>query len=283
MAGSRAEIRAHIRSVSKTYKITDAMQLISSVMLVRERESLQRVGDYAREVRRVTRDALASCEDVSHPYLRHGGDGRRYVLYLGSDLGMCGSYNANLTRFLLANVTPDDELHVLGSNQYRSIVAEGYPIANEQVNSADLEQPDLKALADEALARFAAGEIDSVDVLYTRYVNPMTFEPTLMRLLPVAMEGADESVPRYVYLEPDPVELVERLITLMVESSFYAAFVEAKTSEQASRQLAMKTATDNANEMLEHLTLQYNQVRQAEITQEINEIVGGADAKQEES
>lgn len=283
MAGSRAEIRSHIRSVSKTRKITDAMQLISSVMLVRERDSLQRVGDYAREVRLVTRDALASCEDVSHPYLRRGGNNRRYVLYLGSDLGMCGSYNANLTRYLLQNVSPNDELHVLGSNQYRSIIAEGYHIANEQVNSADLEQPDLKALADEALARFAAGEIDAVDVLYTRYVNPMTFEPAMMRLLPLSMDDTDGTVPRYVYLEPDPVVLVERLVTLMIESSFYAAFVEAKTSEQASRQLAMKTATDNANEMLEHLTLQYNQVRQAEITQEINEIVGGADAKQEES
>lgn len=279
MAGNRAEIRSHIRSVSKTRKITDAMQLISSVMLVRERENLRRVGDYAREVRMVVRDALSSYEGVPHPYLRRDGEGRRYVIYMGADLGMCGSYNANLTRYLVANVPRDVELHVLGANQYRTIEAEGYHIANELVNSTELEQSDLKALADDALARFAASEIDEVDVLYTRFVNPITFEPTLLRLLPITVDDSEGTPPRYVYLEPDPLALVESLVALMVESSFYSTYVEAAASEQASRQLAMKTATDNANELVEKLTLQYNQARQAEITQEINEIVGGADAK----
>jgi len=277
MAGNRAEIRAHIRSISQTRKITDAMQLISGVMLNKEMANYQRVAKYAREVRLVTKDALANCEHIEHPYLRKEGEGTRYVLYIGSDLGMCGSFNGNLTRFLVSEIPTDVELHVLGTNQYRMIGAEGYAIANDVTPSADLTQADLKKLADEALERFASGELSEVDVLYTRYVNPVTFEPTVVRLLPLADDAGDET-PNYVYLEPDPVELVVSLIRLMVETTFYSAFIESKTSEQASRQLAMKSATDNANELLDKLTLQYNQARQAEITQEITEIVGGAGA-----
>jgi len=277
MAGNRAEIRAHIRSISQTRKITDAMQLISGVMLNKEMANHQRVAKYAREVRLVTKDALANCEHIEHPYLRKEGEGTRYVLYIGSDLGMCGSFNGNLTRFLVSEIPTDVELHVLGTNQYRMIGAEGYAIANDVTPSADLTQADLKKLADEALERFASGELSEVDVLYTRYVNPVTFEPTVVRLLPLADDAGDET-PNYVYLEPDPVELVVSLIRLMVETTFYSAFIESKTSEQASRQLAMKSATDNANELLDKLTLQYNQARQAEITQEITEIVGGAGA-----
>jgi len=277
MAGNRAEIRAHIRSISQTRKITDAMQLISGVMLNKEMANYQRVAKYAREVRLVTKDALANCEHIQHPYLRKEGEGTRYVLYIGSDLGMCGSFNGNLTRFLASEIPTDVELHVLGTNQYRMIGAEGYAIANDVTPSADLTQADLKKLADEALERFASGELSEVDVLYTRYVNPVTFEPTVVRLLPLADDAGDET-PNYVYLEPDPVELVVSLIRLMVETTFYSAFIESKTSEQASRQLAMKSATDNANELLDKLTLQYNQARQAEITQEITEIVGGAGA-----
>jgi len=277
MAGNRAEIRAHIRSISQTRKITDAMQLISGVMLNKEMANYQRVAKYAREVSLVTKDALANCEHIEHPYLRKEGEGTRYVLYIGSDLGMCGSFNGNLTRFLVSEIPTDVELHVLGTNQYRMIGAEGYAIANDVTPSADLTHADLKKLDDEALERFASGELSEVDVLYTRYVNPVTFEPTVVRLLPLADDAGDET-PNYVYLEPDPVELVVSLIRLMVETTFYSAFIESKTSEQASRQLAMKSATDNANELLDKLTLQYNQARQAEITQEITEIVGGAGA-----
>lgn len=279
MASGRAEIRAHIRSIAKTRKITDAMQLISGVMLSKERAKHERVSAYAREVRRVVRDALANCDEVEHPYLQRRGGGRRYVLYIGSDLGMCGSYNANLTRFLVSQVPKDVELHVLGTNQYRMISSEGFAIANEVQPSADLTQADLKELADEVLARFAAGEIGQVDLVYTHYVNPVSQQPVLVPLLPLNTQDGESDSPGYVYLEPDPETLVESLVTLMVESSFYSAFVDAKTSEQASRQMAMKSATDNANELLDKLTLQYNTVRQAEITQEITEIVGGAGAQ----
>ncbi|MDO5118763.1 MAG: ATP synthase F1 subunit gamma [Coriobacteriales bacterium] len=278
MAGNRAEIRSHIKSVTQTRKITDAMQLISGVMLTKERANLKRVGVYSREVRRVVRDALANCEDIEHPYLRRDGVGRRYVIYMGSDMGMCGSFNANLTRYLVANVPKDVELHVLGTNQYRMIASEGFTIANEPTGSSERTAEEIKAIADTVLERFASGELSEVDVLYTRFVNPVMFEPTLLRLLPFTMDEDSSDAPHYVYLEPDPVELVGRLVALMVETTFYSAFVESRTSEQASRQLAMKSATDNANELVDKLTLQYNQARQAEITQEISEIVGGADA-----
>ena len=278
MAGNRAEIRAHIRSIAQTRKITDAMQLISGVMLNKEMANHHRVAAYAREVRLATKDALANCEDVEHPYLKKDGEGARYVLYIGSDLGMCGSYNGNLTRYLVSEIPQDVELHVLGTNQYRMITSEGFTIANEPISSADLTQADLKQIADEALERFAAGELGQVDVRYTRYVNPVMFEPAIVRLLPLADDEDGNDTPGYVYLEPDPVAIVESLVKLMVETTFYSAFVEARTSEQASRQLAMKAATDNANELLDKLTLQYNQARQAEITQEITEIVGGAGA-----
>ncbi len=278
MASNRAEIREHINSITQTRKTTDAMQLISGVMFAKQMACLERVGSYAREVRRVTRDALANCEDIEHPYLGTHVEGKRYVLYIGGDLGMCGAYNGNITRFLTANVPPTVELHVLGLNQYRMIEAEGYTIANEPVASAELVQDDLKLLADEALERFASRELHQVDLLYTRYVNPVTFKPMLTRLLPLGAMGEDEDPPGYVYLEPDPAKLVESLVRLMVETSFYSAFVESGASEQAARKLAMKNATDNANDLLDELTLQYNQIRQDEITQEISEIVGGADA-----
>ena len=277
MAGNRTKIKARIKSVNATRKITGAMNLIANVKFQKEKTLFDQVSVYSRELRKVTSRVLSAEYDFTHPFLMDNGAEKDLYFVFGSDLGMCGSYNVTLSKYLEEHVPMDALLYILGTHQYSHIRNDGYEILNEAEGSDPLEREDLKKLSDEALNRFLNKEVRSVNLLYTRFVNTVTYEPVIERLIPVTSEEKDEGN-RCTYLEPEPIEVLDRLIPLMTETSFYSAFVEAKLSEQAARRMAMDNATKNATQLVEKLTLEYNQARQAAITQEITEIIGGADA-----
>ncbi len=276
MAGNRTKIKARIKSVNATRKITGAMNLIANVKFQKEKTLFDQVLVYSRELKKTASRILSAEYDFRHPFLSENGAEKDLYYYIGSDLGMCGSYNVTLSKYLEEHVPKDALLYVLGSHQYNHIRNEGYEVLNELSPSDPLERTDLKILADEALKKFLNGEVRSVNLIYTRFVNTVTYEPVIERLIPVSPAVGEKR--GYTYLEPDPVEVLDHLIPLMTETAFYSAHVEAKVAEQAARRMAMDNATKNAAQLVEKLTLEYNQARQAAITQEITEIIGGADA-----
>ena len=215
--------------------------------------------------------------NFTHPYFESNDAEKRYILFICSDLGMCGAYNANLFKFFLEHAKPEDYINVIGTNLYKKIENCGFKIQNEIASSDNQEYLNLKDYADIAIDLFLRKEISEIDIIYTKFVNTVTFDCDIIRLLPLNSSLQENDI-NYVYLEPKPVEVLEELIPMMIRNSFYSIYVEAKTAEQGSRRLAMENATDNAEELVEKLTLQYNQARQAAITQEITEIVSGADA-----
>ncbi len=277
MAGNRTKIKARIKSVNATRKITGAMNLIANVKFQKEKTLFDQVLVYSRELRKTASRILSAEYDFHHPFLSENGAEKDLYYYIGSDLGMCGSYNVTLTKFLEEHVPKDALLYVLGSHQYTHIRNDGYEVINDLTPSDPLERTDLKKLADEALRKFLAGEVRSVNLVYTHFVNTVTYEPVVERLIPFTFEEGKKRN-GYTYLEPDPADVLDHLIPLMTETAFYSAHVEAKVAEQAARRMAMDNATKNAAQLVEKLTLEYNQARQAAITQEITEIIGGADA-----
>ena len=276
MAGNRSAIKARIKSVNATKKITGAMKLISNVKLQKEKARFERISVYSDELRKVTEEVLSSDHDFDHVYFKKNDSNKRFILYISSDLGMCGAYNGNMLRFLDGQIGKDDLMYVVGTHSYNHLKNEGYHVINDICPSDGLDPYDFKEISSKALKMYRDGEIGGIDMIYTAYLNTISFEPRRISLMPAVAKEHHSGV--VTLLEPDALEVVERLIPMMVENTFYAKYVEAKTAEQASRRLAMENATDNAEELVEKLTLQYNQARQAAITQEITEIVSGADA-----
>lgn len=278
MAGNRASIKARIKSINATKKITGAMNLISNVKLQKERAKLERRMTYTKELRSLVEKIFNSEHNFEHAYFNENNVDKKYVLFICSDLGMCGAYNSNLFKYLLENVKATDYLHVIGTNLYKKIENLDFEIQNEMITSDGLEYLDLKEFADIAIDLFLNKEVNSIEIIYTRFVNTVSFECEKIKLLPMPYDYDDNNIKEYLYLEPKPIDVLETIVPMMIRNSFYSIYVEAKTAEQGSRRLAMENATDNAEELVEKLTLQYNQARQAAITQEITEIVSGADA-----
>lgn len=277
MSGNRAAIKARIKSINATKKITGAMNLISNVKLQKERAKLEKRKTYTEELRDIVDKVFNSEHNFNHAYFNENNAEKKYILLICSDLGMCGAYNANLLKFFLEHAKPEDYINVIGTNLYKKIENCGFKIQNDVVSSDNQHYVNIKDYAETAIDLFLRNEIKEIDIIYTKFVNTVTFDCDIMRLLPLSNSAQENNI-NYIYLEPKPIEVLEELIPMMIKNSFYSIYVEAKTAEQGSRRLAMENATDNAEELVEKLTLQYNQARQAAITQEITEIVSGADA-----
>ena len=277
MSGNRAAIKARIKSINATRKITGAMNLISNVKLQKERAKLEKRKTYTEELRDIVDKVFNSEHNFNHAYFNENNAEKKYILLICSDLGMCGAYNANLLKFFLEHAKPEDYINVIGTNLYKKIENCGFKIQNDVVSSDNQHYVNIKDYAEIAIDLFLRNEINEIDIIYTKFVNTVTFDCDIMRILPLSNKLQENNI-NYIYLEPKPIEVLEELIPMMIKNSFYSIYVEAKTAEQGSRRLAMENATDNAEELVEKLTLQYNQARQAAITQEITEIVSGADA-----
>jgi F-type H+-transporting ATPase subunit gamma len=206
--------------------------------------------------------------------------GRKLILVFVSDMGLCGAYNSNILNYL--NNHPDDQhiYMVVGSKGQIWFRRHESQLIMRLPQSDNLSYSQLSKLGDKATRLFESGEISSFQVLYTKFVNSMTFEPSLIQLLPLKKEVVVKEEPMHqdLILEPNPEELIGQLMPMYMNSLLYSLWLESKTSEQAARRLAMDNATDNAQDIIEELVLKYNQSRQAAITQEITEIVSGAEA-----
>jgi F-type H+-transporting ATPase subunit gamma len=292
VAGQLREYRRRIRTVQSTKKITRAMELIAASRIAKARAQVAAARPYAEEITRVI-SAVASQSRVSHPLTTEHPEPRRAaVLVVTSDRGLAGGYSSNALRRagelieLLRSEGREPVLYVIGRRGIGFYRFRGRPMAAEFTGFS--EQPtyaDAKRVADSVIEAFTTpaddGGVDEIHLVYTEYVNTLTQAPAAVRVLPMTIRHTSEApatpLPQYEF-EPSAEGVLDALLPKYVTSRLYAALLESAASESASRQRAMKSATDNADELIKTYTRMANAARQDAITQEISEIVGGADA-----
>lgn len=277
MALSRQEIKNRIRSVDSTKKITKVMQLIASTELTKQRKAMEANQDYASGLEKALQFALRSAQNS---YVTQEQEGPAYVFAIVSDMGLCGSYNANIYRQIQNQLNDDDKLVMIGARGQTWADAHGQEIVEcvDDLN-LDIAYSECSRVMEQALQAYRNKEVGSVKILYTHYKNTLTYQPILETILPMEVKPMEESSQNALTeFEPSESELLETMIPMVLKSMLYSRYLESKTSEQASRRMAMEAATDNANELHDELMLAYNQARQSAITNEIIDIVGGANA-----
>jgi F-type H+-transporting ATPase subunit gamma len=285
MAKAR-ELKGRIRTVQNTRKITRTMEMVSTSKLKRAQDRVAAARPYAERLSGVISRLLTPELAGRYPLLRQPAQVRRAaVLLITSNRGLAGAFNANLireARNLLARLRSEGaeaELHAAGKKGIQF-----FRFAKETLHTAVTDvgdrpgADDASRLIDALTQRFVDGELDAVYVVYAKFNSALSTPPTTMNLLPVvAPEGGETGELDYI-LEPGADEILGRILPLYVRNSVYRALVETSAAEHGARRTAMKNATDNATDLLESLSRTYNRVRQAAITQEIAEIVGGAAA-----
>lgn len=279
MPQNKQALKRRIRSVKATKKITSAMELIATSKLQKQKNLMEANRLYATTLHETLTKVLARAPKEDVRYL-NAQSGPTLTLVFLSDMGLCGAFNSNLINFLKANALPDERFLVVGSKgngHFRRTQAE---VLMQYEESDRISYAQLSKLGDKAVDLFDQKNIGRFRVIYTKFVNSMSFEPTILQLLPLSVDvpQAEEPMHQDLILEPNAIELVGQLIPMYLHSLTYSLWLESKTSEQAARRLAMDNATDNAQEIIDDLILKFNQSRQAAITQEITEIVAGAEA-----
>jgi F-type H+-transporting ATPase subunit gamma len=286
-------VRRRIRSVQSTAKITRAQELIAASRIIRAQQRLHAAGPYATELTRAVEAVVSMSENVDHPLTRPESNPRRAaVVLLTSDRGFAGGFNANLLREaerlrgLLAERGLETATYVTGRKGITWHRFRQRPVAGEWSGFSDTpRQSDAAELTTTLLEAYGLpadqGGVDEINIVYTEFVSMLTQRPVVHRLLPLEIAETEEApagpLPTYEF-EPSPEDVLNALLPWYVESRLFHALLESAASEIAARRRAMKSATDNANELIEQLSREANKARQAEITQEISEIVGGANA-----
>ncbi|MEX0893146.1 MAG: ATP synthase F1 subunit gamma [Gemmatimonadota bacterium] len=288
MAQTR-ELKRRIRSVSKTRQITKTMEMVSTSKLKRATDRVHAARPYAEHLRGAIGRLLDPALRERFPLLRRPETVRRAaVVLITSNRGLAGAFNANLIREARSLATrlreqgAEVELHVSGRKAVSFLRFRKEPMAVARTDIGDRPSlEDAASLVDPLRDRFEAGELDEVYVVYAQFRSALSTPPAAMKVLPVEAEEDDEERGARVHnfiLSPSADEILGRLLPLYVRNSVYRALVETAAAEHGARRTAMKNATDNAGDMLDVLNRTYNRARQAQITQEIAEIVGGAAA-----
>ncbi|MCW2707610.1 MAG: synthase gamma subunit [Frankiales bacterium] len=285
--------RRRIKAVQSTKKITKAMELIAASRIARAQQAVNAARPYEREITRVL-SALASQSTIDHPLVNEKPNpSRAAVLVITSDRGLAGGYSSNAVKQaealgnLLRGEGKEPVSYLVGRKGQAFYRFRNRPV--EQAWSGFSEKPSYahaKEVADTLIDAFVKpteeGGVDEIHIVFTEYVSALTQKATAVRVLPLVVEESDAPppdgpLPLYEF-EPGPEALLDALLPRYVETRVYAALLASAASESASRRRAMKAATDNAEELIKSLTRAANSARQAEITQEISEIVGGASA-----
>nr|WP_309593630.1 F0F1 ATP synthase subunit gamma [Moraxella osloensis] len=288
---SLKEIRAKVASIKSTQKITRAMQMVAASKMRRAQERMQLGRPYADSMRRVVSHLVKASPDYKHPYLVPRAVNRVGYIVVSSDRGLAGGLNINLFKKLMQHVkqqksqSVETRFAVIGQKGVSFFKTFGGTVIAAETHYGD--NPSFEQLSvpvQVMLDAYNRGEIDEIYLVYNEFVNAMTQNPSVQRLVPIAAEPlVDETMENreyswdYIY-EPTTKELLDGLMGRYVESIVYQGVVENIASEQSARMVAMKAATDNAGNLINELQLVYNKLRQAAITREISEIVGGAAA-----
>lgn len=286
MAGSK-EIRAKIKSVENTRKITRAMEMVAAAKMRKAQERMRAARPYAEKIRNVAAHLSRANPEYKHPFLVKREDNRNIgLIVVTSDKGLCGGLNTNILRLAVNNMKAWEgegkgiQVCPIGNKGLGFMSRIGARVKSHLTGLGDT--PHLEKLIGAVklmLDAYTAGEIDAIHISYNRFVNTMKQEPCVEQLLPLSGEqmGTAEGSWDYIY-EPDAKKVIDELLVRYIESLVYQAVVENMASEQSARMVAMKAASDNAKSVIGELKLVYNKARQAAITREISEIVSGAAA-----
>ncbi len=284
MPQAMRDIKRRIRSVSSTKQITKAMELVSSAKLRKAREKLERTRPYFNTVVRSIQQILSSTEGIRHPLLEKREIKKTAYIVVTGDRGLAGGYNSNVIKLVENEVDGNKENTVIiavGLKARDYFARRGYEIGGEFLHiSESPEYSDAAKIGKLVVELYKEKKVDEVKLLYTHFKSAISFNPEVLRLLPAEEIKNNNDVKRNTLIEyePSPEEVLGYLIPKYVQSAIYGGLIEASASEQGARRNAMQSATDNAEEMIEGLKLKYNRARQASITQELSEIVAGADA-----
>ncbi len=281
------DIKRRIRSVQNTRKITKTMEMVAASKMRRAQQRVHAARPYADKLTEVISSLFTRELAESYAILRQPARVRRSALILlTSNRGLCGAFNSNLARLARSVLSQlrgdgvDVEFHVTGKKGIGYFRFRGEPMASARQDITDRPSlEDARSLIDPLIPRFESGELDAIDVVYAQFRTALSSPPACMRILPVEPRAdTTSSGSRNYLLEPSPDAILTLVLPLYVRNALYRALVETAAAEQGARRTAMKNATDNADELLRTLTRDYNRARQSQITQEISEIVGGAEA-----
>jgi F-type H+-transporting ATPase subunit gamma len=285
MAGSK-EIRSKIKSIQSTQKITRAMEMVASSKMRRAQDRMRAARPYAQKMRTVISHLASASAEYKHPFLKERPVRRVGFITVSTDRGLCGGLNANMFRAMLREMETwrdrdvEIDLCTIGSRASTFFRRLGARIIGQASHLGDAPRvEDLIGTVKVMLDAYNEHHIDRLFLVYNEFVSSMTQRPVVEQLLPLASSLEEQLKHHWDYIyEPDSKEILDHLLLRFIESLVYQGVVENVACEQAARMVAMKAATDNAGELIEELELASNKARQAAITQELSEIVGGAAA-----
>jgi F-type H+-transporting ATPase subunit gamma len=286
------EIRAKIKSFENTKKITKAMEMVSASKMRKAQDRMRAARPYATKIRNITANLAQANPEYRSPFMRVV-DAPKSVgfIVVSSDKGLCGGLNTNVLRALTGRIRDVQQaggsVHTvaIGNKGYAFLTRIGARVMSHAVHLGDAPSLDkLVGPVKVMLDAFVEGKLDAVNLCYTRFVNTLSQEPVIEQLLPLTDKHLEQTADEksqygwdYIY-EPDPASVIDELLTRYLEALVYQAVAENMASEHSARKVAMKAATDNAGNLIAELKLIYNKTRQAAITTELSEIVGGAAA-----
>ena len=279
MSQQITKIKSRIKTVSGALKVTSAMKLVSTVKLNRYKNKMLANRDYSSQISDISDEVLKWAKKQSKYAVGNCDTNKKLYVIVSSTLGLCGAYNANIFKLADATVTENDDLVVLGkkglthysNGEYQLILdfSTYHSIKDEHV---------VKDLTNYLVNQFLDGNYSEIHLIYSSYRNSIAFVPMDAKILPIKQEVKDNQLGFPPILEPTEEMLLDSLIPLLLKTTIYSKLLESEVCEQAARCNAMESATDNANEILDALQIEFNKARQAAITQEITEIVGAAEA-----
>ncbi len=289
MAGAK-EIRTKIKSVQSTQKITSAMEMVAASKMRSAQQRMQTGRPYSEKIRNVVKHLAKADSEYRHPFLEAREVRRVGYIVVTSDRGLCGGLNANLFRKILPGIMDCQrqglglDVCAIGNKGVQFFGRLDTNLVAQVSQIGDIPRlSDLLGAIKVMLDAYRAGTLDQIVIAYNRFINTMTQEPRLENLLPLQPDQGDDGTHQHAYgwdylYEPDAADVLDHLLNRYVESLIYQSVVDNIASEQAARMVAMKSASDNAESLIDELQLVYNKARQAAITTELTEIVSGAAA-----
>lgn len=280
-AAGLIEIKRRIRSVESTRKITKAMNLVATSKLRKARKELNDSSEYCKLSKEILENLLSSLPDYyDSPFLSKKSENLdKLYIVMASDTGLCGGFNSNVANNLyeLIGKKGDSKIIVVGSKGIPYIKRYGFRTIKEYVEIPDIPTiKEVRAIYDDILYMFKSGEVSEVNLVFTEFKSPIKQEVQIEKILPIEKESNDSVE---FLIEPDLEEVLNSSLDIYLKSKIRRAMLHSKVSEQNARMVAMDGATRNANDILQALNIKYNRIRQTMITQEISEIVGGAEAQ----
>ena len=277
MAGNLNKTKHRIASINSTKKITKAMELVSTVKLKKFKNVMLKNELYSNELKSLTCTLFSRLDDEENKYAKLNDAEKDLLIVVSSNLGLCAGYNNDIYHYVEQNFDKNEVVIIpIGMKGDSYFKKNGFALNEEFVSlNEKINYLDITRLGKTVLSYFENKKYRSIKLVYTKYVNSIKFVPNTLSLFPLEIENVNDSTLIEPLYDPDLKTLIDNLVPLYVNINLYQKIVESQVCEQASRRNAMENATDNADELISNLTLEYNKARQAQITQEISEVIAG--------